>query len=83
VQDLGSLNGTLINGDKISAAKEQADRDATYIQPERRELNDGDELRICNNVFAVRLEEVNAARDCKDTMRRSESSHEHNFSSVV
>ena len=76
VQDLGSLNGTLINGTKISRANDRPERDATYIQPARQELNDGDELRICNNIFAVCLHDAEPARDCKDTMRRSESSHQ-------
>ena len=75
VQDLGSLNGTLINGTKISRGKDRPDQDSTYVQTARQELNDGDELRICNNIFAVCLQE-DPARDCKDTMRRSESSHQ-------
>ena len=83
VQDLGSLNGTLVNGNKIARTKEEADRDATYVQPDRQELNDGDELRICNNVFAVCLEEVNAPRNCKETVRRNDSSHEFDLSLVV
>ena len=82
VQDLGSRNGTLLNGTKISSRKDQPEQDATYVQTARQELNDGDELRICNNVFAVCLHE-GPARDCKDTMRRSESSHQIDLSQGV
>ena len=76
VQDLGSLNGTLINGNKISRGEDRIEQDATYVQPSRQELNDGDELRICNNVFAVCLRDAEPSVNCKDTMRKSESSHQ-------
>lgn len=56
VQDLGSLNGTHINGEKIGQ-RERRDGDATMVQPPRQALHDGDELRVCNNTFAVRLME--------------------------
>jgi len=55
VQDLGSLNGTLVNGQKIGQREQRPSDDATMLQPQRRSLRSGDELRICNNVFAVRL----------------------------
>jgi pSer/pThr/pTyr-binding forkhead associated (FHA) protein len=54
VQDLGSLNGTLVNGEKIGQ-REPRDGQATMLQPERHSLQSGDELRICNNVFRVEL----------------------------
>jgi pSer/pThr/pTyr-binding forkhead associated (FHA) protein len=54
-QDLGSMNGTHVNGSKIGQRVPQAYEDATMVQPPRHELQDGDELRICNNVFAVCL----------------------------
>jgi pSer/pThr/pTyr-binding forkhead associated (FHA) protein len=57
VQDLGSLNGTFINGEKIGQREKQHQSDATMVAPVRQELQDGDELRICNNIFAVVLTE--------------------------
>jgi pSer/pThr/pTyr-binding forkhead associated (FHA) protein len=41
VQDLGSLNGTHVNGAMVGQLRQQ--------------LQDGDELRVCNNIFAVVL----------------------------
>ena len=70
VQDLGSLNGTLVNGSKISPVHAPADSEATHVQSARQELNDGDELRICNNIFAVCF---------KDTLRKLESSRENHL----
>lgn len=55
VQDLGSLNGTLVNGEKIGQREARRDEDATMVAPVRQELHDGDELRVCNNIFAVVL----------------------------
>jgi pSer/pThr/pTyr-binding forkhead associated (FHA) protein len=55
IQDLGSLNGTFVNGEKIGQRELEHNGDATMIQPPRQGLRDGDLLRICNNVFAVRL----------------------------
>jgi pSer/pThr/pTyr-binding forkhead associated (FHA) protein len=57
IQDLGSLNGTLVNGEKIGQRQRVRNGDATMVQPPRQELQDGDELRICNNTFAVVLTE--------------------------
>jgi pSer/pThr/pTyr-binding forkhead associated (FHA) protein len=75
VQDLGSLNGTLINGTNIS--RNNVSRDgATCVQSPRQELHDGDELRVCNNVFAVCLRETAPAPKSKDTMRWVPSSPE-------
>ena len=55
VQDLGSLNGTFVNGTRIGQPEARRDGDTTIEQPERRGLRDGDLLRICANVFAVRV----------------------------
>src|SRR2546421_7293344 len=60
IQDLGSLNGTFVNGEKIGQREPLRDGDATMVQPPRQGLRDGDLLRVCNNVFAVRV--VSAAR---------------------
>jgi pSer/pThr/pTyr-binding forkhead associated (FHA) protein len=57
VQDLGSLNGTLVNGEKIGQ-RESACEEATIRQAPRHALEDGDELRVCNNLFAVCLGEA-------------------------
>ena len=55
VQDLGSLDGTSVNGEKIGQRDARRDGDATVVQPARRGLRDGDLLRICTNAFAVRV----------------------------
>jgi len=55
VQDLGSLNGTLVNGEKIGQREPVRNGDATMVQPPRQGLRNGDELRICNNTFRVAL----------------------------
>lgn len=66
VQDLGSLNGTLINGENIGLGiRVPREGDDTMRQPIRHALNDGDELRICNNIFAVCLSEVSAGKNKK------------------
>lgn len=63
VQDLGSLNGTLVNGEKVGQrGRAREEEDATLLQPARHVLEDGDELRICNNIFAVVLNEVEMPR---------------------
>jgi pSer/pThr/pTyr-binding forkhead associated (FHA) protein len=54
-QDLGSLNGTHLNGEKIGQSHLEREADATMVAPLRQQLQDGDELRICNNIFAVVL----------------------------
>ena len=69
VQDLGSLNGTLINGTPIARGNVPVANGATYVQSPRQELHDGDELRICNTAFAVCVREPVAATKAKDTMR--------------
>lgn len=58
IQDLGSLNGTLINGMKIGQRERSSADDATMLQPARQVLQTGDELRICNNAFVVELMEI-------------------------
>jgi pSer/pThr/pTyr-binding forkhead associated (FHA) protein len=63
VQDLGSLNGTFVNGEKIGQ-RNGRDGDETMVQTTRQALHDGDELRICNNVFAVRLPADPFAKGC-------------------
>jgi len=55
IQDLGSLNGTLVNGEKIGQRERLRNGDATMVQPPRQGLRNGDELRVCNNTFRVAL----------------------------
>lgn len=57
VQDLGSLNGTHLNGERIGRRQVCSQEDATMVQPLRQPLHSGDELRVCNLVFAVELAE--------------------------
>lgn len=54
VQDLGSLNGTYVNGEKIGQRIATQGEDETMVQPPRHALVDGDEMRVCNNLFGVR-----------------------------
>jgi pSer/pThr/pTyr-binding forkhead associated (FHA) protein len=58
VRDLDSLNGTYINGEKV-ARSEPMSEEAPVIQPPKVALKDGDEVRMGNHVFRVRLETVN------------------------
>lgn len=60
-QDLGSLNGTYVNGERIGQRGWAAGADATMFQPARQALRDGDELRICNHIFYVQLAEAPVA----------------------
>jgi pSer/pThr/pTyr-binding forkhead associated (FHA) protein len=53
VRDLGSLNGTQVNGETIG--RRERGRRGALVQSPRHRLHDGDELRICNNVFRVAL----------------------------
>jgi pSer/pThr/pTyr-binding forkhead associated (FHA) protein len=75
VQDLGSLNGTHVNGGKVGQRDRCKNEDATMMQPPRHGLEDGDELRICNNIFAVVLNEVEIPRRPKSTTGSSASGH--------
>jgi len=74
VQDLGSLNGTLINGERIGQRIEHSEDDATLVQSSRQLLNDGDELRICNNIFAVVLTDSEVPVTPKLVRRKAGSS---------
>ena len=55
VQDLGSLNGTHLNGAKIGQRQDEGQADATTVAPSRQALRDGDVLRAGDNLFAVAL----------------------------
>ncbi len=57
VQDLGSLNGTHLNGQRIGH-RPPRQGDATMVQPPRQALQSGDELRVCANVFHVELRDT-------------------------
>lgn len=58
-QDLASLNGTFVNGARIGGRPERSD--STQIQGPRQLLRHGDELRICDNVFGVVLQDSTPA----------------------
>jgi eukaryotic-like serine/threonine-protein kinase len=73
VQDLGSLNGTHVNGEKVGQRGRSHTEDATMVQPPRHGLEDGDELRVCNNIFAVVLNEVELPTRKKATTGSSAS----------
>ena len=44
IQDLGSLNGTHINGSKIGQREPAPTNDATMVQPARQSLSNGDQV---------------------------------------
>ena len=67
IQDLGSLNGTFVNGEKIGQRDPVREGDATMVQPPRQCLRDGDLLRICNNVFAVQVVEAACVTQRRDS----------------
>jgi len=52
-QDLASLNGTYINGERIGLGP--CNSEGTHVQAPRHRLRHGDELRICDNVFRVEV----------------------------
>ncbi len=52
-QDLGSLNGTFINGEPIGQRRRGEEGEATMRLPPSRPLAEGDELRIGATVFRV------------------------------
>jgi pSer/pThr/pTyr-binding forkhead associated (FHA) protein len=55
VRDLGSRNGTFVNGTLIGQRQspEPAEEDLKALEP--RELNDGDEVRVGGNSFKVEI----------------------------
>jgi pSer/pThr/pTyr-binding forkhead associated (FHA) protein len=55
VQDLGSRNGTHLNGQNIGQRQPGFQLEATLLAPPRQELRDGDELRVGTHVFVVLL----------------------------
>lgn len=76
VQDLGSLNGTHVNGEKVGQRTPVLGEDATMLQPPRHALVDGDELRVCNNLFSVELTEVDLKRQPEKAHRPGSSEME-------
>jgi len=75
-RDLGSLNGTLVNGEKIGQRELDSHGCAIPVQPPRRSLHDGDELRIGNNVFRIELPESVPGQE-NPTVRRASSNSGH------
>ena len=74
-QDLGSLNGTLVNGTKIGQRVPGRPGNETMVQPPRQELGSGDELRICNNLFQVEIvkQPINAPEEEVSHAKRDSS----------
>jgi pSer/pThr/pTyr-binding forkhead associated (FHA) protein len=59
VQDLGSLNGTHVNGENIARGAPRDEGPAATLQlPPPRVLQDGDELRVGRQVFRVEMVEL-------------------------
>jgi pSer/pThr/pTyr-binding forkhead associated (FHA) protein len=79
IQDLGSLNGTLVNGAKIGQRVRDHHGDATMVQPPRHGLRSGDELRICNNVFRVEVTNGLVRNDEDEVASAHKSSGEFTF----
>jgi len=71
VQDLGSLNGTLVNGAKIGQRDRYQEGEATMVQSPRQLLRTGDELRICSNIFQVELADASIDRNTENAERLS------------
>ena len=64
VCDLGSLNGTFVNGERIGQRDSQACVEDLLVPTDpAQELEDGDELRIGENVFEVG---VTADKECEE-----------------
>jgi pSer/pThr/pTyr-binding forkhead associated (FHA) protein len=64
VCDLGSLNGTFVNGERIGQRDPQACVEDLLVPTDpAQELEDGDELRIGENVFEVG---VTADKECEE-----------------
>ena len=59
VRDLGSLNGTFVNGAKIGQRSREAPPVA--FESEAHEVKDGDVLQLGSNVFQVHVEALEAA----------------------
>jgi pSer/pThr/pTyr-binding forkhead associated (FHA) protein len=57
IHDLGSRNGTFVNGEKIGQRrKEQTFEEALQVEHEEHSLWQGDNLKIGENVFQVELD---------------------------
>jgi pSer/pThr/pTyr-binding forkhead associated (FHA) protein len=56
VQDLGSLNGTYVNGVLIGQRDKRLKADEVFLVAQRRyDLRDGDDLRVGGNTFHVHI----------------------------
>lgn len=55
LQDLGSLNGTRVNGEVLGPLGRSFATGASWVVTPRRGLKDGDEIRIAGNVFRVAI----------------------------
>lgn len=61
IRDLGSLNGTYINGEKIGARKPNYDADKAFqLRFPEYDLKDSDEIRIGDTVLEISIETSNS-----------------------
>lgn len=60
VRDLGSLNGTYLNGEKIGQLDWLDKGEAITTQTPQMSLREGDELHLGSHVFRVTLEVVDS-----------------------
>ncbi|MBW1710012.1 MAG: FHA domain-containing protein [Deltaproteobacteria bacterium] len=84
VRDLGSLNGTFVNGNKIGQRKEdQSPEDVDKNAFPEHDLKDGDEIELGNTVLRVEIEPVAVCLNCgkdipedkKDSLRLDEGTY--------
>ncbi|KJR43909.1 serine/threonine protein kinase [Candidatus Magnetoovum chiemensis] len=66
IRDMGSLNGTFVNGNKIGQRKrEQSPKDVLNVEFPEYDLSDGDEIKLGKTVLKVVIEESMLCVDCK------------------
>ncbi|MFH1090672.1 MAG: protein kinase, partial [Pseudomonadota bacterium] len=74
VRDLGSLNGTFVNGRLIGRrAEEEAPEQATEKKFPELELKEGDELRVGENLFSVHLAVPANCTECGKELTREQA----------
>jgi pSer/pThr/pTyr-binding forkhead associated (FHA) protein len=69
VQDLGSLNGTFVNGEDIGHRTRRTPVPARAAPPHA--VGNGDEVRVGNSVFTVAVEEEEETDEVEGALRRA------------